>query len=197
MENSHIAVATLIIAGALVAAPTFASHLSADGMKPMGPPGYRGCGGIPPWGKQRPVPPPYAYQRPMYGPAFGMPYYPPMRPPMRGQMPNYAAAAQLAPSASPASTTEAETSSEAVESAQVSIRQMQFTPARLVVKKGSTVTWTQSESMPHKVTANNGGFGSDTLAEGETYTRTFDEAGTFGYYCGLHPSMRGEVVVVD
>jgi amicyanin len=133
----------------------------------------------------------------MHGPAFGMPYYPPMRPPMRGQVPNYAAAAQSLPAASPASTTEAEASSQAVESAQVQIRQMQFTPARVVVKKGATVTWTQSEPMPHNVTANNGGFGSDTLTEGETYARTFDEAGTFGYYCGLHPSMRGQVVVVD
>jgi plastocyanin len=74
---------------------------------------------------------------------------------------------------------------------------MQFTPARVDAKKGATVTWTQSEPMPHKVTANNGGFGSDTLTEGEIYARTLDEAGTFGYYCGLHPSMRGQVVVVD
>lgn len=59
------------------------------------------------------------------------------------------------------------------------------------------MTCTQVEPMPHKVTANNGGFGSDTLTESETYAMKFDEAGTFGYYCGLHPSMRGEVVVVD
>jgi len=51
--------------------------------------------------------------------------------------------------------------------------------------------------MPHKVAANNGGCGSDMLTEGETYAQKFDEAGTFGYYCGLHPSMCGEIVVVD
>ncbi|MGB5764262.1 MAG: cupredoxin family copper-binding protein [Sedimenticolaceae bacterium] len=197
MKKSHIALTALVFAGALVVAPTFASHVAPGGMKPIGPPGYAGCGGMPPWGKQRPVPPPYGYQRPMYGPAFGMPYYPPMRQPMRGQMPDYAAAAQPMSAALPASNTAAEASSQAAESAQIAIRQMQFTPARVVVKKGATVTWTQGEAMPHKVTANNGGFGSDALTKGETYAQKFDEAGTFGYYCGLHPSMRGEIVVVD
>jgi amicyanin len=85
----------------------------------------------------------------------------------------------------------------ASESAVVTIRQMQFNPPRVVVKKGATVTWKQSDGMPHTVTGSDGGFGSPRMSAGAEYSRTFDEAGSYGYYCSLHPSMRGEVVVVE
>ena len=55
----------------------------------------------------------------------------------------------------------------------------------------------QQEAMPHNVTASNGSFASATLSQGGSFTETFDETGTFTYYCGLHPSMRGEIVVVE
>jgi plastocyanin len=85
----------------------------------------------------------------------------------------------------------------AADEAAVAIRQMQFSPARVTVKKGATVTWTQRDSMPHTVTASNGSFGSQTLNGGVSYSRTFDEPGEYSCYCSLHPSMQGEIVVIE
>lgn len=85
----------------------------------------------------------------------------------------------------------------AADSARVAISQMRYGPARATVKKGGTVTWTQGDGMPHTVTAVDGSFDSGRLAAGGEFSQTFDTAGTFAYYCTLHPSMRGEVVVVD
>lgn len=90
-----------------------------------------------------------------------------------------------------------EASSSAADSAEVAISGMRFGAPRIVVRKGGTVTWTNNDGMPHTVTANDGSFGSDRLGAGGTFSRTFDEAGTYGYYCAVHPMMRGEVVVVE
>jgi amicyanin len=93
--------------------------------------------------------------------------------------------------------TESAQSAEPLEDGTVRISGMQFDPPRVVVKKGATVTWTQAEQMPHTVTASDGSFTSETLSNGQTFSMTFDEAGTVKYYCSLHPGMRGEVVVVE
>jgi plastocyanin len=58
------------------------------------------------------------------------------------------------------------------------------------------VTWTNSEGVPHTVTANDGSFGSSQLGAGDTFSHTFTEPGTYSYYCQLHPMMRATVVVV-
>ena len=81
--------------------------------------------------------------------------------------------------------------------AEVTIAQMRFSQPTITVTKGATVTWRNQGPMPHTVTASDGRFGSEQLQAGDNYSRTFDEVGTFGYYCSLHPSMRGTVVVVE
>jgi plastocyanin len=68
-----------------------------------------------------------------------------------------------------------------------------FSPGTIRVKVGDTVTWTNNDSMPHTVEFSDEE--SDTLNEGDTYTKTFDTAGSFSYICGLHPNMRGMVIV--
>jgi plastocyanin len=83
------------------------------------------------------------------------------------------------------------------DSATVTVSQMRFGPGRVVVKKGATVTWSFEDGMPHTVTAVDGSFDSGRLAGGGRFSHTFDQPGTFVYYCTLHPSMRGEVVVVE
>lgn len=72
-----------------------------------------------------------------------------------------------------------------------------FAPATLTVKKGSTVTWTNSDSVPHTVTGDNGGPSSERLSNGQSYSYVFDTAGTFAYHCAVHPSMHGTVVVTE
>ena len=74
-------------------------------------------------------------------------------------------------------------------------------PANIAV--GTTVTWTNNDATLHTVysgspddAANSGKlFKSDFMAKGKTFSHTFDTAGTFPYYCTLHPFMMGQVVV--
>jgi plastocyanin len=77
--------------------------------------------------------------------------------------------------------------------AQVSIRNIQFSPATLEVKKGDVVEWKNDDLVPH--TATSSSFDSGSLASGESWRHTFAEAGTFPYVCTFHPNMKGVVVV--
>jgi nitrite reductase (NO-forming) len=77
-----------------------------------------------------------------------------------------------------------------------------FVPDTLTVSKGTTVTWTNDDSTLHTVTSGsaesgNSGteFDSSYLAAGKTFQHQFGTAGTFDYYCTLHPYMKGKVVV--
>src|SRR5439155_15724566 len=72
-----------------------------------------------------------------------------------------------------------------------------FSPASVTIKPGSTVTWTLSAGS-HTVTCES--FNSGTMStDGQTFTHTFNTAGSFGYYCSFHGTpttgMRGTVVV--
>jgi len=77
----------------------------------------------------------------------------------------------------------------------VQIRGMQFEPATLVVDQGTTVVWSQQSAMPHVVKSGTGSFDSGILQPGQSYSLTFNEAGTYDYFCSLHPSMQGRIVV--
>lgn len=77
-----------------------------------------------------------------------------------------------------------------------------FDPPKLTVSKGTTVTWKNGDSTMHTVTSGSaqGGesgtvFDSSYLTGGKTFQHTFSDAGTFDYYCTLHPYMKGQVVV--
>ena len=77
-----------------------------------------------------------------------------------------------------------------------------YNPSSLNVHVGTTVTWTNNDITGHTVTEGNpsgntppNGFDSGILAPGKTFTHTFDTAGTIQYYCTLHPTMLGEVIV--
>jgi plastocyanin len=77
----------------------------------------------------------------------------------------------------------------------VTIQNMAFNPATLTIPKGTTVTWTNSDPVAHTVTATGGAFNSGHLNPGQTFTHTFDQAGTFDYQCTYHPYMKGAIVV--
>lgn len=77
----------------------------------------------------------------------------------------------------------------------VDIKDFAFNPATITLTKGMTVTWTQKDSAQHTVTELNNVFSSDILGQGQTFSYTFNETGTFEYNCHIHPSMRGKVVV--
>jgi plastocyanin len=80
----------------------------------------------------------------------------------------------------------------------VSIQNYSFNPSYLRVDRGTTVTWTNGDSVPHTVTTNGpsiDSFDSGVMYPGSSYSHTFNLNGAFGYHCRLHPYMRGEVQV--
>ena len=81
----------------------------------------------------------------------------------------------------------------------VSIANMAFSPADITVKKGTTVTWTNNDSVAHDIEETDGkkGPASGTLQSGQTYSFTYNETGSFNYHCSIHPSMTGAVTVTQ
>ena len=75
-----------------------------------------------------------------------------------------------------------------------------YIPSTIVIKKGEQVTWQNEDSAFHSVTSGFYDAPTDLFDSGhmdpfEYYTLTFDEVGTFDYYCTLHPWMEGQVIV--
>jgi plastocyanin len=77
----------------------------------------------------------------------------------------------------------------------VAIEDFYFEPANIAVNPGDTITWTNEGAHPHTVTSDDGQFDSETLMPGESFSVTFEGAGTFPYHCEIHPSMTGSVTV--
>lgn len=77
----------------------------------------------------------------------------------------------------------------------VDIKGFAYSLVELKVKKGTTVTWTNQDSVRHNVAFDSGAVKGPLLAKGETYSYTFDEIGTFAYHCSPHPNMRARVIV--
>ncbi len=80
--------------------------------------------------------------------------------------------------------------------AAVTIDNFSFAPQTLTVKAGTTVTWTNRDDMPHTVVSTARAFASEALDTDQAFTHTFAEAGTYDYFCSIHPRMTGRVVVV-
>jgi len=70
-----------------------------------------------------------------------------------------------------------------------------YAPNPIVISVGSTIKWTNNDNITHDVTSQNNLFISGELAPGATYSHTFQSAGTFPYYCTIHPMMVGTVTV--
>ncbi|HZQ35027.1 MAG TPA: plastocyanin/azurin family copper-binding protein, partial [Dehalococcoidia bacterium] len=73
-------------------------------------------------------------------------------------------------------------------------------PATINVKPGTTVTWTNRDTVSHTVSSDAGqaqSFDSNTIAPNGTFSVSFAKAGTYAYHCNIHASMHGTVVVSD
>ena len=70
-----------------------------------------------------------------------------------------------------------------------------FIPAEITVVAGTTVTWTNTEAMPHTVVDQNKAFRSKTLVKDASFSFTFTTAGDYDYLCSIHPFMKGKVIV--
>jgi len=77
----------------------------------------------------------------------------------------------------------------------VSIVNMSFSASAISVNKNTTVTWTNNDTAPHTVTADDNSFTSPTLNKGDTFSHAFDAVGTVNYHCKIHSGMTGSVTV--
>lgn len=108
------------------------------------------------------------------------------------------------PTASEESTGETEStesepapSGEAAKSEKVDIVEFTYQPDPVVVQVGGKVVWQNQDTAPHTATADDGSFDTGTIEKGKLGSATFKEAGTFTYFCEIHPTMQGTVEVVE
>jgi plastocyanin/methionine-rich copper-binding protein CopC len=87
----------------------------------------------------------------------------------------------------------------------IKMSQIKFMPMDLKIKRGTTVTWVNDDSVTHYVNTDSHpahtyqkNQNSKALEKGETYQYTFDEAGIYPYHCSAHAeNMTGNILVVE
>ena len=77
---------------------------------------------------------------------------------------------------------------------EVWIQGMAFTPSTITVTAGTTITWTNKDALDHTVTSTTSLF-NGTVSAGKTFSQIFSTAGTYHYFCSIHNTMTGTVVV--
>ena len=81
--------------------------------------------------------------------------------------------------------------------AAVKIENFAFGPDSITVTVGTNVTWTNMDESGHTVTSDAGDFDSGDLWQNDTFSFTFETAGTYGYHCTPHEGMTGTITVTD
>jgi plastocyanin len=79
--------------------------------------------------------------------------------------------------------------------AQVKIDNFSFIPQEITVTAGTKITWVNRDDIPHTVVSTEDKFKSKALDTDDQYSFTFDKAGTYPYFCSIHPKMTGKVIV--
>jgi plastocyanin len=78
---------------------------------------------------------------------------------------------------------------------EVRVDNFSFGPETLTVPVNSTVTWVNKDDVPHVIASTDGLFKSKALDTDDKYSFAFSKAGTYSYYCSIHPKMAGKIVV--
>jgi plastocyanin len=77
----------------------------------------------------------------------------------------------------------------------VTIHNFSFNPKEITVAKGTRVTWTNRDDVPHTVTSSQQKFRSKAPDTGDQFSFTFNESEAYAYFCSVHPMMTGKVIV--
>jgi plastocyanin len=77
----------------------------------------------------------------------------------------------------------------------ITIDNFSFTPREITVAAGTTVTWVNQDDVPHTVVSTNQKFRSKALDTDDQFSFTFNDSGTYAYFCSVHPMMTGKVIV--
>jgi plastocyanin len=94
-------------------------------------------------------------------------------------------------------TTATAPSGDAVRAEKVEIVEFTYQPDPVTIEAGGKVTWINRDSAPHTATAADGSFDTGTLEEGKLKSESFKDAGSYPYFCEIHPDMRGTIEVVE
>ncbi len=78
---------------------------------------------------------------------------------------------------------------------EVKIDNFSFTPKSMTVKAGAVVTWTNRDDIPHTATSTERKFASPVLDTDQAFSFKFQEPGSYPYFCKIHPTMTGTIVV--
>lgn len=78
---------------------------------------------------------------------------------------------------------------------EVTIDNFSFGPMELTVPVGTQVTWINKDDVPHVVMSVDKKFKSKALDTDEKFSFTFQDAGTYEYFCSVHPKMTGKIIV--
>jgi plastocyanin len=88
-------------------------------------------------------------------------------------------------------------SGEAARSEKVEIVEFAYGPDPVRVQVGGKVSWLNQDTAPHTATADDGSFDTGIIERGKLQSETFKQAGTYPYFCEIHPTMHGTVEVVE
>jgi plastocyanin len=102
------------------------------------------------------------------------------------------------PTAYPIESNSSAESPAAGDTLEITIVNFSFSPNEVTIKKGTTVTWTNQDSVIHTATSDTGIFDSGNLSQGQSFSYTFSTAGTFPYVCTPHKAnMKATIVVTE
>ena len=87
-----------------------------------------------------------------------------------------------------------QTSNIEVKPNEIIIDNFAFNPLELTISSGTTITWKNNHNVNHIIVSQNL-FESKTLKKGDEFAFTFNTPGEYNYYCSIHPSMRGRIIV--
>ncbi len=85
------------------------------------------------------------------------------------------------------------TNTNAIQANTIDIKDFAFSPDTITVKQGTKVTWVNNDSATHTIKSDT--FNSSDIVQGGIFEFTFVNKGSFNYVCGIHPSMKGKVIV--
>jgi 3',5'-cyclic-AMP phosphodiesterase len=77
----------------------------------------------------------------------------------------------------------------------VVVENFSFAPATTSVPVGATITWTNRDDVPHNIVSTEQKFKSPVLDTDEQFSHRFDVPGSYKYFCSIHPTMTGRIVV--
>jgi amicyanin len=77
----------------------------------------------------------------------------------------------------------------------ITIDNFSFTPKEITVAAGTTITWVNRDDVPHTVVSTDKKFKSKAMDTDDQFSFTFTDAGTYNYFCSVHPIMTGKIIV--